>query len=212
MADIAQQFEEATGEKVSLISGSSGNHFSQIQNGAPFDAFFSADTLRPERLEKEGYGVPGSRFTYAKGRLVLWSSKVASAPSAREHLLRASTPHLAIGNPELAPYGKAAKSYLENSDLWESWNKRLVFGENIAQTFQFVASGSAELGLISASQKKSLPAGKAGTTWDIPERHHAPILQQAILLSDNLSARKFFNFIQGKEAHSIIQEFGYSLP
>ncbi|MDP6849753.1 MAG: molybdate ABC transporter substrate-binding protein [Planctomycetota bacterium] len=212
MAALADCFEGHTGEKIVLVSGSSGKHFAQILNGAPFDAFFSADTHRPERLEQDGVGVLGSRFTYAKGRLVLWCPKGSAVQTAQTYLTQSSARHLAIGNPELAPYGGSAKSYLLRVGLWENWKSRLVYGENIAQTFQFVASGNAELGLVSAAQVKKLTEKDKGALLEIPESRHDPILQQAILLNDRPAARKFFDFVQTNEAKSIIQDYGYSLP
>jgi molybdate transport system substrate-binding protein len=148
MVDLIERYEARDGHRAVVIPGSSGKHYAQILNGAPFDVFFSADARRPELLEEQGRAVPGSRYTYALGRLVLWSVRSDLVDSGGTVLGHGSFRHLAIANERLAPYGAAAKDLLMARGLWERLASRIVRGENVAQAFQFVASGNAELGLI----------------------------------------------------------------
>ena len=154
--EISEQFSRASGFRVRITPASTGKLYAQIISGAPFDILLAADAERPTRLETEGKGVPGTRFTYALGALVLWSRQVADC---REALQRADGGRIAIANPVIAPYGAAAKSFLQQSGLWDSLRDRLVVGENISQTLQFAASGNAQLGFIARSQLQapSLP-------------------------------------------------------
>ena len=145
-------FEKQSGHDVVLAPGSTGKHFAQIQNGAPFDVFLAADAERPKLLEEGGKAVSGSRFTYAVGSVVLWSPKNGLVDPEAEVLREGKFKRLAIANPRLSPYGKAAQQILENLGLWDSIKSRIVQGENIAQTFQFISTGNAELGFISLSQ------------------------------------------------------------
>lgn len=209
---IAEHYEVSTGQKVTLIFGSTGKHYAQIINGAPFDAYFAADSKRPKRLEEEGVAVPGSRFTYAIGKIVLWSPKAGYVDSAGKVLEQSEFRHLAIANPKLAPYGKAAQEVLQGRRLWNVLKGRLVRGENIGQTFQFVKSGNAELGLIAASQVKRPDHSIEGSFWDVPQSLYSPIEQQAVLLNDNQAARAFLAFVKSDEALDIIRGFGYDAP
>jgi len=212
MTALAYQFEQATEHEVTLIFGSSGKQFAQIRNGAPFDAFFSADNERPELLEREGLTVPGSRFSYALGKLVLWSPKEGYVDPNGTILESGNYHHLAIANPGLAPYGKAAREALEAMGLWNQLGRRLVRGENIGQAFQFVNSGNAELGLVAWSQLKRNDAVIEGSYWQVPARYYSPIDQQAILLRDTAVARMFMSFIRSDESAKIIRAHGYDLP
>jgi len=212
MSALASQFERESSHQVTLIFGSSGKQFAQIRNGAPFDAFFSADSTRPELLEREGLAVPGSRFTYALGKLVLWSPKADYVDPDGNILAHGDFRHLAIANPGLAPYGEAAREALEAMGLWNQLGNRLVRGENIGQAFQFVNSGNAEVGLVAWSQLKRSDAAIEGSYWLVPEHYYNPIEQQAILLQDTVEARMFMSFIRDGESAKIIRAHGYNLP
>lgn len=209
---LSLQFEENTGHKVTLIFGSSGKHYAQIKNGAPFDVFFSADLQRPELLEQEGIALSGSRFTYALGQLVLWSPKQGFVDSDARVLSQGKFRFLAIANPKLAPYGKAAREVLRAQGLWNRLSGRLVRGENIGQTFQFVNSGNAELGFVAYAQVKRLNQKMTGSIWKIPQALYTPIEQQAVLLKDDEAARAFLLFVRSEEALEIIRDYGYDTP
>lgn len=212
MGALVASFEEKTGHTVNLAFGSSGKHYAQIRNGAPFDAFFAADTDRPVRLEAEEIALPGSRFTYALGRLVLWSPQPGYVDSAGAVLRNGKFRHLAIANPDLAPYGAAAREALQSLGLWKTLQSRLVRGENIGQAYQFVHSGNAELGFISQSLL-AWPGHPARGSWMIvPQDLYAPIEQQAVLLRDSEVARALMAFVRSPEARALIEAYGYEAP
>lgn len=210
--EIASRYEARSGHRIKLVFGSTGKHYAQIRHGAPFAAFFAADARRPELLEKEGIARPGSRFTYAVGRIVLWSPQRGYVDNQGSILQQKPFRHLAIANPRLAPYGQAARQFLQSRGLWEGLQDRLVRGENIGQTFQFVRSGSAELGFVAYSQVKRPGHPLTGSLWEIPPSEYAPIEQQAVLLEESPAARGFIEFIRSEEAIGIIRGFGYGLP
>ena len=212
LAAIAGRFETTTGQRVTLSSGSTGKHYAQIRNGAPFDAFFAADAQRPRLLEEEGLALPGSRFTYALGRLVLWSPEPGYVDPEAAVLARGSFRHLAIANPRLAPYGKAAQEVLQALGLWEQLGPRLVRGENISQAYQFVASGNAALGFVACSQVQRPGQPLRGSMWEVPQALYTPIRQQAVLLKDDAVARSFMAFVRSEPALNIIRDYGYDLP
>ena len=210
--EIAGEFSRESGFDVRITTASTGKLYAQIVNGAPFDVLLAADAERPRRLETAGAGVPGTRFTYALGALVLWSRQ---ADDCREALRRSDGGPIAIANPETAPYGAAAMSYLRRSGLWESVSDRLVTGENIAQTLQFAASGNAQLGFIARSQLQAPSLPPTSCSWPVPETMHAPIEQQAILLrrgADIRGAKPFLAFLRGDAGRAIILRHGYRLP
>lgn len=207
MVDLAGSFEKKSGHKVTLISGASGKHYAQIIHGAPFDTFFSADAERPERLESEGLAIPGSRFTYAVGKLVLWSPQTGLVDSHGEVLKSTEFRHLSIANPELAPYGRAAKEVLLALGVWDKIANRLVRGENVSQAFQFVHSRNAELGLVAYSQLRTTAAG--GSYWLIPQSLYQPIEQQAVLLRENTATQDFMAFVRSEQGRKIILDHGY---
>ncbi len=209
---ISKRFETHTGHKVTLIFGSTGKHYAQIKNGAPFDAFLAADILRPARLEKEGVALPGSRFTYAIGKLVLWSPRQGYVDPKGNVLAHGKFRHLAIANPKLAPYGKAAQEILQSRGLWDGISGRLVRGENIGQTFQFVKSGNAELGFVAYSQVKRINQPTEGSYWVVPQALYTSIEQQAVLLKESKAARAFLLFLRSEEALKIIHDYGYDIP
>ena len=213
LKELSRKFKESTGHKVVVISGSTGKLYAQIKQGAPFDILLAADSLRPELLEKEGIGVPGSRFTYAVGRLVLWS-KDSKLPLKNDLqvLNNKNFRYLAIANPKTAPYGKAAEQVLRKKGFWEQIQNRLVRGENISQTFQFVMTGNADIGFIALSQLRKNQG--RGFSWIIPQEWHDPIRQQGILLKrakTNKAAQQFLNFIKSNRIQKQIQSYGYSL-
>jgi len=212
LAAIAGQFESETGYRLTLSSGSTGKHYAQIRNGAPFDAFFAADAQRPQLVEEQGLAVPDSRFTYALGRLVLWSPEPGYVDPEGAVLERGGFRHLAIANPRLAPYGKAAQEVLQARGLWERLGPRLVRGENIGQAYQFVSSGNAALGFVAWSQLQRPGQPPWGSLWKVPQALYTPIQQQALLLRDRPVARSFLAFVRSEPALKIIRDYGYDLP
>jgi len=208
---IAARFEARTGHKVVLSFGSSGQFYTQIANGAPFDVFLSADVERPMKAEAEGLAVVGSRFTYASGRLVLWSRTPGLVDGQGTVLARGTFEKLAIADPRLAPYGQAAVETLGKRRLYDGLKARLVTGASITQTFQFVQTGAAELGFVALSQVIN---EKGGSRWVVPATDHSPIDQQAVLLkagADNAAAKAFVTFLKGSEAKGIIRRYGYEV-
>ncbi len=208
---ISQRFEAETGHKIKLSFGSTGKHYAQIRNGAPFHAFFAADSKRPQLLEQQGLIIPGSRFTYAIGKLVLWSPKPGYVDPDLKVLEHGTFRHLALANPKLAPYGKAAQEVLQSKKLWNRLRKQMVRGENIGQTFQFVKSGNAELGFVAHSQVKHPGQPTSGSIWVISQPLYTPITQQAVLLQDSPTAREFMQFIRSQQSLEIIQAYGYGM-
>jgi molybdate transport system substrate-binding protein len=211
--EVAMEFEKTTGHTVQVASGSSGSFYTQIKNGAPFVVFFSADNERPKLLEEEGLGVKGSRFTYAIGRLVLWSSDPDLMKG--EYTLRSGKfKHLAIANPKTAPYGAAAMQAMQKLGVWESIQPRLVMGENMGQVLGFVESGNAELGFLALSQVLDPKMKGKGGRWDVPSNLHEPIQQDVVLLEkgkDNPAANALMEFMGGPQAKAIIERYGYEL-
>ena len=212
MKDIAAQFEKSSEHKINLSFGSSGKIFAQIQNGAPFQVFFSADQAKPEALEKTGLTVPGSRFTYAIGVLALWSAKPDFVNDDASRLKNGDFNKLALANPKLAPYGAAAMEALENLKLKQATEPKWVQGENIVQTYQFVATGNAELGFVALSQIMDKRHIKGGSSWIIPSNLYNPIRQDAVLLKsakDNTAANALLEYLRSSEARAIIHSYGY---
>jgi len=213
LKELSREFKESTGIKVVVISGSTGKLYAQIKQGAPFDILLAADSIRPELLEKEGIGVPGSRFTYAVGRLALWSAdSTLPLKNDLQVLNHKNFRYLAIANPKTAPYGKAAEQVLRKKGFWEQIQNRLVRGENISQTFQFVMTGNADIGFIALSQLRKNQG--LGFSWIVPQEWHDPIQQQGILLKrakTNKAARQFLNFIKSNRIQKQIESYGYSL-
>jgi len=210
---VAKRFEEQRSDKLILIFGGTGKFYAQIINGAPFDAFFAADIRRPALLEQQSIALPGSRFTYAQGQIVLFSPKTNYVDATGAILKKQTYHYLAIANPRLAPYGKAAQQVLIKLGLWEALQSQLVRGENIGQTYQFVMSGNAELGFVALSQiKQPGIVIIKGSYWEVPADLYQPIKQQAVLLSHNSVAKAFMEFVQSNEAKTIIQDFGYKIP
>ena len=209
---LAEQFEQQTDHRVLLSFGSTGKHYAQIRHGAPFDIFLAADERRPALLEKEDIAVPGSRFTYAQGKLVLWSPDKNRVDTNGDVLASNNFRKLAIANPKLAPYGFAAREVLQARGLWEQLQPRLVRGENIGQTFQFVRTNNAQWGFVAAAQILSTDTKTTGSYWTPPQSFYTPIIQQAVLIKDTPAARDFIQFIKSAAAHSVIQASGYLTP
>ena len=211
--EVAMEFEKTTGHNLQTASGSSGSFTTQIKNGAPFDVFFSADSERPKLLEDEGLGVKGSRFTYAIGRLVLWSPDPDLVKG--EGTLRSeSFKHLAIADPKTAPYGVAAMQAMQKRGVWESVQPRIVMGESLGQTMGFIESGNAELGFLALSQVLDPKMKGKGGRWDVPNDLHEPIQQDVVLLTkgkDNPAAKALMEFMGKPQATAIIERYGYEL-
>lgn len=207
--EIAAAFMAATGHKAALSFGSSGQFLTQITHGAPYEVFLSADAERPQKAEAQGLGVAGSRFTYAVGRLVLYSRTPGLAGAGA---LRAGRfEKLAIADPATAPYGQAAVEAMQKMGLYDQLKPKIVTGSSITQAYQFVATGAAELGFVAMSQ---IADEKGGSRWVVPENQHAPIDQQAILLKtgqDSAAAKAFLAFLKGPKAKAVIRRYGYEV-
>ncbi len=217
MEDLASQFEKATGDTLHVTYGSSGNFFSQLQNGAPFDLFFSADIEYPKKLQNAGLAEPGSIFPYAVGRIVIWTpanSKLDPASQTWSVLLDASVSKIAIANPGHAPYGRAAVAAMQAAGIYEKVKAKLVFGENISQAAQFVQSANAQAGIVALSLAIS-PAMKDGKRWEIPADSYPP-LEQAVVMLKNAghkeAARAFLEFVKSEPGHATLARYGFAIP
>lgn len=209
MKEIADQFETATGHDVVLSPGSSGKLYAQIVNGAPFHVFFSADRQKPLALVQQGLGVPETLFTYAVGKLVLWTPE--SGVDVQSVLRASQYKTLALANPRLAPYGLAAMDVLEALEpAGPNEQQRWVTGENIAQTWHFVSTGNANLGFVAMSQLLDNNVD-AGSVWVVPQALYEPILQDAIVITHNRAVAEFMDFVKGEEGREIITSFGYEV-
>ncbi len=212
MKELAQSFTNQTGHQVLISSGSTGKHYAQIKNGAPFDLFFAADVKTPKLLEEQGLTVANSRETYAIGRLVMWSPKKNLFSDDTAYLTNFSEGRIAIANPKHAPYGMAAKQVMQSLQVWHKLSPNLVRGENIGQTYQFVHSENAQLGFLAYAQVKHTRSSLNGSIWVIPQSHYQPIAQQAVLLTNNKVAQDFWEYVKSDTSRSIIANYGYSLP
>ncbi len=211
---LAATFREETGHALRISAGSTGALYAQIRNGAPYEVFLAADAARPMRLEAEGLAVPGSRFTYAVGRLALWSPDARLIGGDGAAVLRQGDfRHLAIAEPKTAPYGRAAKEALGTLGLWDALESRLVRGLNVAHAFQLVATGNAELGFVALSQVSGPEDGVRGSRWQVPAGLYRPIRQDAVLLArgaGNPAAKALMAFLKGPTARETIAAFGYA--
>jgi molybdate transport system substrate-binding protein len=213
---IASQFEKDTGQKVTLTFGSSGNFFAQIQNGAPFDVFLSADIAYPARLERSGLADRGSLYEYARGRLVVWTRRDSGIDVARglQALADARVRRIAIANPDHAPYGRAAVAALQATGLYDRVRAKLVLGENISQAAQFAESGSADAGIIALALARSPTLERAGVYVELPDSLHPPIQQAAIVVASSRQkplARQFVDALKKPDAVRILQAFGFAV-
>jgi molybdate transport system substrate-binding protein len=217
LEDLTAVFESNTGARVRISSASTGILYAQIRSGAPFDLFLAADVLRPRLLVEDDYAVPESRFTYALGQLVLWAP---GQTTVNQHILQETTGKISIANPEIAPYGLAARQYLQNINLWKKLESRLVFGANVAQTVQHLVSGNAQLGLASLSLLKeyrdsSMTENAKTDYWIVPVHLYAPIMQQGVRLTRSRNkdqAEEFIDFMKSATGRNIIANNGYLLP
>lgn len=209
--EIAARFETKTGHKATLSFGSSGQFFAQIANGAPFEVFLSADVERPQKAEVEGLAVAGTRFTYATGRLVLWSKDPRLVDGRGMILSKGGFEKIAIADPKAAPYGLAAVETMRKLGAYQQLSPKAVMGSSITQAYQFVETGAAELGFVALSQVIS---HKEGSRWLVPASNHTPIDQDAVLLkpgANSAAANAFLQFLKGPEAKAIILQHGYEV-
>ena len=214
MQRIAADFEKATGHKAQLVFGSTGKFYAQIKSGAPFQVLLAADDETPTRLVKEGDGVAGSQFTYAIGKLVLWSPKPGFVDDKGEVLKSGRFEHLSIANPKLAPYGLAAVETMKALGLADALQPRLVTGESIGQAQQFVVSGSAELGFIAFAQIHKDGKLIDGSYWLVPGKYHSPIRQDAVVLDKgkgSAAATALLGYLKSDAAKAVIKAYGYDL-
>ncbi len=214
LATLTIEFERASGHKLRTAAGSTGKLYAQIVQGAPFDVFLAADQTRPRLLEASGHAVNGSRFTYANGRLALCSRDARASDESLVEVLRLTEfRHFAIANPNTAPYGVAALQALQALELDDVVERKLVRAENVGQALAFVASGSAEYGLVALSGVQV--AALTGGFWEVPAALHEPISQDAVLLArarNNPAANEFLAYLQSTGARQTIVEIGYDLP
>jgi molybdate transport system substrate-binding protein len=211
---LAQIFAQDTGHQVRLTSGSTGSFYAQIRNGAPFQVLLAADAQTPQKLIQEGWGVAGSRFTYATGKLVLWSLQAQGVDAQGEVLRTGAFLRLALANPKLSPYGAAAVETLHKLGLWDGLQAKIVQGENIAQTYQFIATENAALGFVALSQVSLNGRLVQGAAWLVPSHLYAPLRQDALLLlpgRDQLAARAWLAFLKGAAARALIRSYGYEV-
>jgi len=214
MKQIAAEFEKDTGHKAVLAFGATGKFYAQISNGAPFEVLLTADDETPVKLEKELLAAPNTRFTYAIGKLVLWSAKTGYVDGQGDILKKGDFKHLALANPKAAPYGAAAMEAMKNLGVLESIQPRIVQGENISQTHQFVATGNAELGFVALSQVFKDGKITSGSAWIVPAKLYAPIRQDAVVLAkgrNKPAASALVNYLKTDKARSIIKSYGYEL-
>lgn len=214
MQKIADAFAQDTGHKAVLAFGATGKFYAQITNGAPFEVLLAADDETPARLEAAKQAVPGTRFTYATGKLVLWSAREGYVDSQGKVLQDGHFAHLAIANPKAAPYGAAAVETLIRLKLYQHLQPKIVQGENIAQAHQFVSTGNAELGFVALSQVSRDGRFTSGSGWIVPESMHSPIRQDAVILlkgAANPAARALTDYLKSDKAKGIIRAYGYEI-
>lgn len=217
MTEIAAEFHKATGHEAKLSFGSSGKAFAQIQSSAPFEVYLSASEKYPVELEKAGLVVPGSRFVYAIGKLVLWSATPGYVDEKGEVLKTGNFKHIALADPTHAPYGVVAEAVMSSLGVLDKLRPLFVMGENISQTFQFVTTGNAELGFVALAQVIDLQTGKIGngSGWLIPDELHGPFNQTAVLLqtgAENPAALALVDFLKSPTARAVIKKYGFGLP
>ena len=215
--ELVAEYEKSTGDRVRLSLGSSGNFYAQIQNGAPFDLYFSADIAYPRKLEEAGLTVPGSLYPYAVGRIVLWAGKDSRLDLSKglEILREPTIKKVAIANPKHAPYGRAAVAAMEQAQVYDRVKDKLVLGENISQAAQFVESGAADVGIIALSLALAPPMQAAGHYWEIPADSYPPLEQGAVILmggKNQEGAKAFLSFIQGAQGQAMMKRYGFLAP
>ena len=211
---LAEIFARTTGHEAKLSFGATGAFYTQIKNGAPFDILLAADDERPIRLEKEGDTVPGSRFTYAVGQLVLWSAKPGFVDGEGAVLKGGNFNKIAMANPKLAPYGAAAVETMDKLGLAAALTPKLVTGESIGQTYNFIATGNAELGFVALAQVLDGGKLKSGSMWVVPAKYHAPIIQDAVILkraAANPAAKAWMALMRSPNTQDFIRSYGYEV-
>ena len=217
MRTISADFEKATGCSVRLSLGSSGNFLTQIENGAPFDVFFSADIAYPKKLESEGLAAPGSTYLYAIGKIVLWARSDSGVDVSKGFaaLSDPAVKKIAIANPAHAPYGRAAEEALRHAGIYDAIKGRLVLGENISQAAEFVESGNADAGIVALSLALSPAMKEKGRAWNIPEKLYTPIEQGAVVLraaENPQGSRQFLDYIKAPATAALLERYGFALP
>ena len=215
--DVIAEYEKTTGNHVRLSLGSSGNFYAQIQNGAPFDLYFSADIGYPKKLEEAGLIVPGSVYRYAVGRIVLWTNHASRRDVSKgmDVLRDRAVKKIAIANPKHAPYGRAAVAAMQHFKVYDEAKDRLVLGENISQAAQFIESGACDVGVIALSLALAPTLKAAGTYWEIPSDAHPPLEQGAAILKSSKqqeTAKQFLEFMRGTQGQEIMKRYGFTLP
>lgn len=215
--DLVAEYERTTGNHVKLSLGSSGNFYSQIQNGAPFDLYFSADIGYPRKLEEAGLTVPGSLYRYAIGRIVVWTGYETNINVAKglDALRDPTIKKIAIANPKHAPYGRAAVAAMEHANLYDQVKDKLVLGENISQAAQFIESGACDIGIIALSLALAPTMKAKGTYWEIPAEAHPPLEQGAVIVKSSKhqdAARQFLEFMQSAKGQEIMTRYGFTIP
>ncbi len=215
--ELVSEYETASGNQVKLTLGSSGNFFAQIQNGAPFDLYFSADISYPKKLEEAGLIVPGSLYRYAIGRTVLWTRRESPLDVTQGFaaLRQPSVKNIAIANPKHAPYGRAAVAAMEHFKVYDTVKDRLVLGENVSQAAQFVESGAADIGIIALSLALAPAMSTKGTYWEIPAEAHPPLEQGAVIVKASKqmdSAKQFLEFVKSRQGVAIMKRYGFVAP
>jgi molybdate transport system substrate-binding protein len=215
--EIVTEYEKSTGNHVKLTLGSSGNFYAQIQNGAPFDLYFSADIGYPKKLEEAGLVVPGSLYRYAVGRIVVWTGFESHINVAKgfDALREPSIKKIAIANPKHAPYGRAAVAAMEHFKVYDQVKDKLILGENISQAAQFIESGACDIGIIALSLALAPTMQTRGTYWEVPAVAHPPLEQGAVILKQSKNqeaARQFLEFIKGPQGQEVMKRYGFTLP
>ena len=216
--DIAQHFEKRTGVRIKLAFGASGALTQQIQNGAPFDLFFSADMDYPRQLIAQGYVDGASLYQYSLGKLVLWvpaNSSIDLEHKGLEALLDSSVKKIALANPQHAPYGRAAVAAMKHAGLYDRLSDRLVMGENVSQAAQFVESGNAQVGFVALANALSPAIKGRGKFWEIPADDYPPLQQGAVIVTKSQwkkEAGDFLQYVKTKEASEVFQKYGFTLP
>ncbi|MEI7430166.1 MAG: molybdate ABC transporter substrate-binding protein [Betaproteobacteria bacterium] len=212
MQKIAADFEKDSGHKAQLVFGSTGKFYAQIKNGAPFEILLAADDETPVKLEKEGAAVANSHFTYAIGKLVLWSAKPGFVDDKGEVLKKGEFKHVSLANPKLAPYGAAGIETLKALKLFDTVQSKIVEAENITQAYQFIASGNAEIGFVALSQVLKDGKISEGSAWIVPAAFYQPIRQDAVLLNKGkgkAAAEALMKYLSGDKAKAVIRTYGY---
>ena len=215
--ELIAEYEKQSGHHVKLSLGSSGNFYAQLQQGAPFDLYFSADIGYPKKLEEAGLTVRGTLYRYALGRVVLWAPKTSPLDVAKGlGVLRdPGIRKIAIANPKHAPYGRAAVAAMEHAQVYADVKDRLVLGENISQAAQFIESGACDVGIIALSLAMAPAMKSAGNYWEIPADNHAPLEQGAVIMKQSKNqevARQFLEFMKGARGQEIMTRYGFTLP